>query len=64
MGKLLEVSVVARRLNCSSDTVIRMIGDPRNPLKGVRLNKRALRVLEDTIDDLLRQRIIEKDPLE
>jgi hypothetical protein len=61
MQKLLEVSIVARRLNCSCSTIIRMIEDPDNPLKGVRLTSRTIRVIEDTIEDVLRNNLVDNE---
>ena len=58
--RLLEVSVVARRLACSSNTVIKMLADPKNPLKGVRLNRCTIRVFESSLIELLDKRTIEK----
>ena len=59
--RLLEVSVVARRLACSSNTVIRMLVDPENPLKGVRLNKCTIRVFESSLIELLDKRTISSE---
>ena len=54
--RLLEISVVAKRLNCSYSTVRRMIDDPDSRLKAVRLRQRTIRIVESSVDDLLRER--------
>lgn len=54
--KLLEVSVVARRLTVSVDTVRRMIKDENSPLKGVRIGKKCFRIFESTVETILEQR--------
>lgn len=56
--RLLEVSVVARRLAVSPKTVTRMLRDPACPLRGVRVHKRAVRVLASSVADLIRAREI------
>lgn len=48
--KLLEVSIVAKRLCVSSDTVRRMIKDEGSPLKGVRIGKKCFRVFESSVE--------------
>lgn len=61
MCKLVEVSIVARRLSVSERTVIRMLSNPDVPLRGVRLNRRAIRVLESTILPTIEKRLIEQE---
>ena len=56
--KLLEVSVVAIRLSVSPRTVLRMVSDPGNPLKGVRLSKKCVRIIEESISKVISQRQI------
>jgi predicted DNA-binding transcriptional regulator AlpA len=56
--KLLEVSIVAQRLSVSSKTVLRMIHDQDNPLRGVRLNRKCIRVVESSISLIIKQREI------
>ena len=58
--KLLEVSIVAQRLSVSSRTVLRMIENPAVPLKGVRLNKKCIRVIESTIAETVQSLTIAK----
>ena len=58
--KLLEISTVARRLAVSESTIRRMLTDPFNPLKGVRVHRGAIRVLEHSIEDLIQLRSLEK----
>ena len=57
--RLLEITVVAKRLNCSYNTVRSMLEDPDNPLKGVKISKKSIRVIESSIDDLLRDRLMD-----
>jgi len=56
--KFLEVSTVARMLNVSTRTIERMIRDPNNPMAGIRLNRRCIRVLKSSILTLIEQRRI------
>lgn len=51
--RLVEVSIVARRLGVSSDTVRRALADPGNPLRGVRLHRGCVRVWESSVADLI-----------
>lgn len=54
--KLLEVSVTAKRLKVSDRTVLRMIADPENPLKGIRVNKKCIRIFESSLAVVMSQR--------
>lgn len=56
--KLLEVSVVAKRLGVCDMTVYRMIHSDDNPLVGVRLHRKCIRVLESTVKAAIEQSII------
>jgi hypothetical protein len=56
MEKLLEVSVVAIRLNVSDKTVVRMLADPTSPLEGVQVHKKCYRVFASSVEKLLAQR--------
>jgi DeoR/GlpR family transcriptional regulator of sugar metabolism len=58
--KLIEINKAAHRLAVSESTVRRMLRDPESPLRAVRVYKGALRVLEDSIDDVLRLNLEEK----
>jgi DeoR/GlpR family transcriptional regulator of sugar metabolism len=58
--KLLDISQTARRLCVSESTVRRMLADPLNPLRAVRLHRGCIRVLEQSIDQLIDQRMVEK----
>jgi excisionase family DNA binding protein len=64
MGKLLEVAVVAKRLNVCDDTVRNLIGDPRNALVYVRVGKRAIRICEDSLNKYIEERTYGKDRFE
>ena len=54
--KLLEVSVVARRLTISVDTVRRLIKDADSPLKGIRVGKKCFRVFESSVETFIESR--------
>lgn len=56
--RLLEISIVARRLAVSPRTIARMLRDPACPLRGIRVHRRAVRVLASSVADLLRAREI------
>lgn len=58
--KLLEVSIVAKRLAVSPRTVRRMIASPNSPLTGVALNEKCIRVLESTVNKAIESKIITK----
>lgn len=58
--KLVDVAVVARRLNVSSQTVLRMVKDGSSPLKGVKVYRKGYKVYESSVEDLLRQKEVKK----
>jgi excisionase family DNA binding protein len=58
--KLLDVSVVARRLNVSSQTVVRMVKDEKSLLKGVKVYRKGYKIYETSVMDLLRQQEVKK----
>lgn len=56
--KYLEVSIVAKRFSVSERTVMRMLNDPKHPLKGIRISSRCIRVAESSVFETLKQREI------
>jgi excisionase family DNA binding protein len=58
--KLLDISIVARRLNVSSQTVLRMVKDGKSPLKGVKVYRKGYKVYEESVKELLRQKEVQK----
>lgn len=54
--RLLDTSVVAKRLNVSSESVRRYVKDPNHPLRGVRLGKKLIKVYSSSVEETLLKR--------
>lgn len=52
--RLISTQKAATRLDVSENTIRRMIEDPDNPLKGCRLFRSVIRVIEDSIEDAIK----------
>jgi excisionase family DNA binding protein len=56
MDKLLYVSEVAERLNCSKPTVYKLVSE--GDLKGIKISENGLRIPEDSLEDFLARNVV------